>query len=136
MNYLTLENIKKSYGDKVLFDGLSMSINEGQKIALVARNGTGKTTLLRVIAGQEGSEGEKASVLFKKDLRIEYLTQEPEFNPDHTVIDAIFKLQDLITYIFKEIAVVGNNQQGEAWMAKIVFQPFYHLHIEVIGGFI
>lgn len=66
MNYLTLENIKKSYGDKVLFDGLSMSINEGQKIALVARNGTGKTTLLRVIAGQEGSEGERPVFCLKK----------------------------------------------------------------------
>ena len=102
MNYLTLENIKKSYGDKVLFDGLSMSINEGQKIALVARNGTGKTTLLRVIAGQEGSEGEKASVLFKKDLRIEYLTQEPEFNPDHTGIDAIFDSSNPVLLAVKE----------------------------------
>ena len=102
MNYLTLENIKKSYGDKVLFTALSMFINEGQKIALIARNGTGKTTLLQVIAGLEGSEGENAKIQFKKDLRIEYLTQEPEFNPEHTVIDAIFDSKNPVLVAVKE----------------------------------
>ncbi|MCO6460875.1 MAG: ABC-F family ATP-binding cassette domain-containing protein [Saprospiraceae bacterium] len=129
MNYLTLENIKKSYGDKVLFDGLSMSINEGQKIALVARNGTGKTTLLRVIAGLEGSEGENAKILFKKDIRIEYLTQEPEFNPEHTVIDAIFDSNNPVLLAVKEYeralltphqeerlqSAINNMEDKKAW---------------------
>jgi ATP-binding cassette subfamily F protein uup len=57
MNFLTLENITKSYGEKVLFQNLSLYIDKGQKIGLIAKNGTGKTTLMRVIAGLEGSEG-------------------------------------------------------------------------------
>ena len=59
MNYLTLENVSKTYGEKVLFDNISLRINQGQKVALIAKNGTGKSTLLRVISGQEAGEGEK-----------------------------------------------------------------------------
>ncbi|HNQ41621.1 MAG TPA: ABC-F family ATP-binding cassette domain-containing protein [Saprospiraceae bacterium] len=118
MNYLTLEHIKKSYGDKVLFDGLSMSINEGHKIALVARNGTGKTTLLQVIAGLEGSEGENAKILFKKGLRIEYLTQDPSFNPEHTVIDAVFDSDNQTLIAVKEyeraLLTPGNEARLQA----------------------
>ena len=114
LNYLTL----KSYGDKVLFDGLSMSINEGHKIALVARNGTGKTTLLQVIAGLEGSEGENAKILFKKGLRIEYLTQDPSFNPEHTVIDAVFDSDNQTLIAVKEyeraLLTPGNEARLQA----------------------
>ena len=56
MNYLTLENVTKSYGPKILFQNISLNINKGERIALVAKNGTGKTTLLRVLAGTEGVE--------------------------------------------------------------------------------
>lgn len=91
MNYLTLENITKSYGDKLLFSGISLHINEGQKIGLIARNGTGKTTLLSVVSGQEGSEGERAKIIFKKDLKVGYLTQDPELHPDRTVLDELFE---------------------------------------------
>ena len=94
MNYLTLENIKKSFGEKILFDGLGLFINEGEKIALIARNGTGKTTLLQVISGQEGSEGETARILFKKDLRIGYLKQETDIHPELSVIDAVFQTDE------------------------------------------
>lgn len=114
MNFLTLENIKKSYGDKVLFSGLSIYINEGQKIALIARNGTGKTTLLQVIAGLEGSEGENAKILFKKDLRIGYLDQDPSFHPEHSVIDAIFDSDNPIIKAVKEYEnalFLANNDQ-------------------------
>jgi ABC transport system ATP-binding/permease protein len=58
MNYLTLENVTKTYGEKVLFRNIQLQISKGQKVALVAKNGTGKTTLLRVIAGLEAPEGE------------------------------------------------------------------------------
>jgi ATP-binding cassette subfamily F protein uup len=118
MNYLTLENIKKSYGDKILFTGLSMFINEGQKIALIARNGTGKTTLLQVIAGLEGSEGENAKIQFKKDLRIEYLTQEPEFNPEHTVMDAIFASENPVLQAVKEYESALLHPENEDRMQK------------------
>lgn len=90
MNYLSLENVTKTYGEKVLFNNISLQISKGQKIALVAKNGTGKSTLLRVIAGIESAEGENASVLMRRDIRVGYLVQEPEFYEADTILDAIF----------------------------------------------
>jgi len=65
VNYLTLENVNKSYGDKLLFKDINLTIAKGQKIALVARNGSGKSTLLRIISGQEGGEGENSKIEFR-----------------------------------------------------------------------
>ena len=62
MQYLNLENVSRSYGEKVLFSNVNLSISKGDKIALVAKNGSGKSTLLRLIAGKEGSDGENAKV--------------------------------------------------------------------------
>ena len=90
MNYLTLENISKSYGDKVLFEGLTLHINRGDKVALVAQNGTGKTTLLQVIAGEEAGEGETHRILLARGVRIGYLRQDPQFNPDWTIAETVF----------------------------------------------
>ncbi len=88
MNFLTLENVTKTYGEKVLFRNISLHIDKGQKIGLIAKNGTGKSTLLRVIAGLEGSEGENARTLLRKDIRIGWLEQEPVFPPDIDVLTA------------------------------------------------
>ena len=74
MNYLTIENASKSFGDKTLFSDLSLSINQGDKIALVSKNGSGKTTLLRILNGEEAVEGEQARILYKKDITIAYLS--------------------------------------------------------------
>ena len=90
MNYLTLENVTKSYGPKTLFKNISLNINRGDRIALVAKNGTGKTTLLRVLAGTEGSEGEQAKIIFAKDIRVGYLEQEPQLPETGTALEAIF----------------------------------------------
>ena len=90
MNYLTLENVSKSYGDKVLFNKINLQISKGQKIALVAKNGSGKSTLLRVIGGQEAPEGETAKLLVRKDIKIGFLDQEPDFFDEHTVFEAVF----------------------------------------------
>ncbi len=90
MDYLSIENATKTYGEKVLFSDLSLHISKGQKIALVAKNGTGKTTLLRVITGQELPEGENSKVYLRKDIRVGYLMQEPDFYSGHTVMDAVF----------------------------------------------
>ena len=87
MNYLTLEKVNKSFGEKILFSNLNLTIAKSQKIALIAKNGTGKTTLLRVIAGEEAPEGEKAKILVSKEIRIGYLKQDPEFNPEATVLE-------------------------------------------------
>ena len=89
MNFLSLENITKSYGEKVLFRNLNLNIDKGQKIGLIAKNGTGKTTLLRVIAGLEGSEGENARIVMRKDIRIGWLDQEPYFLPTLDVLGAV-----------------------------------------------
>jgi len=91
MQYLLLENVSKSYGEKVLFEGLNLSISKGDKIALVAKNGSGKTTLLRVIAGDEAPEGENAKIHFAKDIKIAYLKQDPELNPNATALEAILE---------------------------------------------
>jgi len=88
LNYLTLENITKSFGEKILFENINLTIAKGQKIALIAKNGTGKTTLLRVIAGTESVEGELAKVIVSKDIVTRYLKQEPYFNDDDTVLEA------------------------------------------------
>ncbi len=90
MNFLTFENVTKTLGPKVLFREVSLSIDKGHKIALVARNGSGKSTLLRVLAGLEGAEGENHKILFRKDIRVGYLPQDPVLDPNHTVIEAIF----------------------------------------------
>ncbi|MEO6759694.1 MAG: ABC-F family ATP-binding cassette domain-containing protein [Saprospiraceae bacterium] len=89
MNFLTLENITKSYGEKLLFQNITLHIDKGQKIGLIAKNGSGKTTLMRVIAGREGSEGEQAKIVTRKDIRIGWLDQEPEFHPDLDVLSAV-----------------------------------------------
>ncbi|HHH49523.1 MAG TPA: ABC transporter ATP-binding protein [Saprospiraceae bacterium] len=90
MNYLTLENVSKSFGDKLLFKNINLTIAKGQKIALVAKNGTGKTTLLKVVAGTEPGEGENHKVFLNKNIKIGFLHQEPQFDQGSTVIEAIF----------------------------------------------
>lgn len=90
MNYLSLENVTKIYGEKVLFDNISLQISKGNKVALVAKNGTGKSTLLRIIAGLEPAEGEAASVRLHRGVRVGYLEQEPDFFEEHTILEAVF----------------------------------------------
>ncbi len=94
MNYLTLEKVTKTYGDKVLFKDINLHINRGDKVALVAQNGTGKTTLLRLIAGEEKGEGEHCKVLMHRDIRVGYLRQEPDFPDDWTVMETIFESEN------------------------------------------
>jgi len=90
MNYLSLENVSKMYGEKVLFDNITLQIHRGEKVALVAKNGSGKSTLLRVSAGIESPEGEGARVFHARGVRVEYLEQEPDFYEEHTILEAVF----------------------------------------------
>ena len=94
MDYLTLENVSKHYGEKILFDKITLHVNEGDKIALVAKNGSGKTTLLKVIAGIEPPEGENNVIRLARGVRIGYLPQDPIFNPEHTVMEAVFESEN------------------------------------------
>lgn len=88
MNYLQAEHLSKSYGEKILFEDISFGIEKGQKLALIARNGTGKSTLMRILVGIEAADSGKVTV--RNDLRISYLDQNPIFNPEFTVLDALF----------------------------------------------
>ena len=89
ISYLQVENLTKSFGDKLLFDKISFGISDNQRVALIAKNGTGKTTLLNIIAGREDYEAGQIS--FKRDLRIGYLEQSPDFPKDLSVIDACLR---------------------------------------------
>ncbi|WP_242085984.1 ABC-F family ATP-binding cassette domain-containing protein [Aestuariivivens sediminis] len=88
MNYLTVENISKSYGELVLFENLSFSIHKDQKIAFVAKNGTGKTSILNILAGED--QADSGNIIFRKDITVSFLSQDPKFDPALTVEDTIF----------------------------------------------
>jgi len=113
LNYLTLENITKSFGEKILFENINLTIAKGQKIALIAKNGTGKTTLLKVIAGSESVEGETAKVLTNKHIVIRYLDQDPQFIADATVIESALDSENTKIQAIKKLQmanIVGNAE--------------------------
>lgn len=87
-SYLQIENISKSYGPKILFEHIGFNINEGDKIALIAPNGTGKTSLLKILAGEDKSDS-GGKIVFLKDIRIAFLQQEYDFDPEKSVFDQI-----------------------------------------------
>lgn len=86
--YVDVQNLTKSFGAHILFNNISFSIAEGQHVGLIAKNGTGKTTLLSILAGKESYES--GSIIYRKDLRIGFLEQAPQFDPDESVLDACF----------------------------------------------
>lgn len=94
MQYLLLENVNRSYGEKVLFKNVNLSISKGDKIALIAKNGSGKTTLLKVIGGEEGSDGENAKITISKEIKTAILKQDPLFDPDATVLETVFDTEN------------------------------------------
>ncbi len=87
-SYLQIENISKSYGTKILFEHIGFNVNEGDKIALIAPNGTGKTSLLRILAGKDKSDS-GGKILFLKDIRIAFLEQDYSFDPEKTIFRQI-----------------------------------------------
>ena len=88
MNLLSVNQLSKSYGDKVLFKSINFGINYGDKVALIAKNGSGKSTLFKILQGQEIADS--GEVAFRKDIRISFLSQEPELNEAHTILEAIY----------------------------------------------
>ncbi|MFO0323014.1 MAG: ABC-F family ATP-binding cassette domain-containing protein [Bacteroidota bacterium] len=88
MNLLSVNQLSKSYGDKVLFKNINFGINYGDKVALIAKNGSGKSTLFKILQGQEIADS--GEVVFRKDLRISFLSQEPILNENHTILEAIY----------------------------------------------
>ncbi|KXB48111.1 ABC transporter, ATP-binding protein [Bacteroidales bacterium KA00344] len=89
--FLDVQNLTKTFGAQVLFRDINFSIGEGQKVGLVAKNGTGKSTLLEILTGHEGYDS--GSIIFRNNIRLGYLTQTPKFDPEESVIDACFNHQ-------------------------------------------
>jgi ATPase components of ABC transporters with duplicated ATPase domains len=100
-SYLQVENISKSYGTKVLFQNISFNINEGDKIALIAPNGTGKTSLLSVLAGKDHSDS-GGSIKFMRDISIAFLEQNYDYNPDNTIFEEVFSKADHLYDVVNE----------------------------------
>ena len=88
ISYLQIDKLTKSFGDLVLFEDITFGIAQGQKVGLIAKNGTGKTTLLNIIAGKE--DYDSGAVVFRNDLRVGYLEQMPHYPDGLTVLQACF----------------------------------------------
>jgi ATP-binding cassette subfamily F protein uup len=118
MNLITLDNISKSYSEKLLLDNVSFTINEGEKIGIIGLNGAGKSTLLKIITGKD--EFFDGLITKGKDIRIEYLDQNPEVDINATVLEQVFKaetkeIQLLMKYemLLEKINLnLGNNDDN------------------------
>jgi ATP-binding cassette subfamily F protein uup len=108
--YLQVSSLTKSFGDRLLFSDVSLGISEGQKIGLIAKNGTGKTTLLNIIAGKEDYDA--GEVVFRRDLRIAYLNQDPQYPAGLTVLQACFQAESEVVKVIAEyeLAMASENQ--------------------------
>jgi len=117
MNYLSAENLSKSFSEKILFDKISFGIARGEKIALVARNGSGKTTLLRILAGLE--KPDSGQVTLRKDIRQVYLDQDPQMDPELTVLENIFRDSNPVVQIIKNYeACLERNEESPSEEAR------------------
>ena len=100
MHYLSVEGLTKSYGINPLFNNISFHINEGEKIALIARNGVGKSTLLRIIAGQEVADAGKVHI--SKGVTVALFEQDPKFDENKTVLENIFTSNHPIMSVMRQ----------------------------------
>lgn len=123
-SFLQVENISKSYGPKVLFGNISFNINEGDKIALIAPNGTGKSSLLSILAGEESSDS-GGSIKFMKDISIAFLKQNYDFNPENTIYHQLFWQQQGLYEAVEEYhsalaqSASGTSQRLEKALAEM-----------------
>ncbi len=114
MNYVSVENIAKAFGERILFKNISFGINEGQKIGFVAKNGTGKTSLLDIIAGDE--DPDEGQVVYRKNLKVAFLPQEPNLDPGLTIEQTIFASDnDTLQVINNYERALQNPDDAEAY---------------------
>ncbi len=152
--FLDVQNLTKSFGAQVLFQDINFSVGEGQKVGLIAQNGTGKSTLLEIIAGHEGYDS--GAIIFRNDIRLSYLNQSPKFDPDESVIDACFnhqgdparvlKARQILTQLHiddlnQPMGELSGGQQKRVALANalitepdflILDEPTNHLDLEMI----
>ena len=111
MNLLSVEEISKSYGEKVIFDSISFGVNQGQKIALIAKNGCGKSSILNIIAGEDSPD--KGQVVFRKGIKVAYLSQEPLLDPKLTVKESVLRADNPILSIISEYDKALKNPEDQ-----------------------
>ncbi len=152
--YLDVQNLTKRFGAQVLFENISFSISEGQKVGLVARNGTGKSTLMSVLMDKEGYEG--GSIIYRRDLKLGFLEQSPKFQPEESVLDACFnhhgdpervlKAKQILTQLHiddlsQPMGQLSGGQQKRVALANVLItepdflmldEPTNHLDLEMI----
>lgn len=152
--YLDIQNLTKSFGAHVLFQDISFSVAEGQKIGLVAKNGTGKSTLLSILTGREGYDS--GNIIFRRELKIGYLEQSSKFDPDDTVLDACFnhkgdeakilRAKQILTQLKiddldKKMGTLSGGQQRRVALANVLLtdpdmfildEPTNHLDLDMI----
>ena len=152
--YLDVQNLTKRFGAQVLFDNISFSIAEGQKVGLVARNGTGKSTLMAVLMDKEGHES--GDIIYRRDLKVGYLEQSPQFDPEESVLQACFNHEDdpekvlkakqiltqlHITNLEQPMGQLSGGQQKRVALANVLItepdflmldEPTNHLDLEMI----
>ena len=152
--FVDIQNLTKSFGAQVLFEDISFSVAEGQKIGLVAKNGTGKSTLLSSLTGKEGYDS--GSIVYRKDLRVGFLEQMPLFNPDDTVLDACFnhegndekvlRAKQILTQLkirdlYQPMGQLSGGQRKRVALANVLItepdflildEPTNHLDLEMI----
>ncbi|MGM0498149.1 MAG: ABC-F family ATP-binding cassette domain-containing protein, partial [Bacteroidota bacterium] len=142
ISYLQVENISKSFGDLVLFENLSFGIAKEQKVAFIAKNGTGKTTLLNIIAGEDTPDS--GEIIFRNNIEVGYLPQEPKLNPDDTIFGSIFSSpNELIIAVRNYEEALNSDDQDklsealeqmdrmEAWDYEVkIKQILTQLHIQ------
>ena len=125
MNYLSVENISKSYGERVLFEDISFGINKDQKIAFVAKNGTGKTSILNIIAGLDSSD--TGQIVSRKDISIAYLAQNDHLNPELTIEETIFDTDNkILSVINKYEKALKNPDDADAYQTAFDLMDQYN----------
>ncbi len=116
MNYLSVENISKAYGERILFENISFGINKDQKVAFVAKNGSGKTSILNIIANLDVPDS--GQVVSRKGISIAYLAQKDDINPDLTIEETIFATDNKILSIVNQYEkALKNLDDGDAYQA-------------------
>ncbi len=117
MHYVSAEGLGKSYGVKPLFDNISFNIESGDKIALIAKNGTGKTTLLKILAGKEKAEAGKLWI--SKDINVVFFEQDPQFQEELSILDNIFHHPNPVTTAIKSFEAASETEDTDALMESI-----------------
>ena len=124
MNLLTVENISKAFGERIILENISFGINKDQKIAFIAKNGTGKTTLLNIIAGKD--QPDSGQVVFRKGIHIGFLSQNPSFNEELTVEETIFATDNPILRLIQEYEHALQHPENEKAYQKAFEQMERH----------